>query len=320
MDAPLVREFDDDPGYFAAMGGNATIAGLVEGWPGADLIRTEPGGAVDIARTFRPPSIFGTTVGALADAPSAVIDYTPLTVTASAPLSSATLQEALFGANLAAIEVRDGATRTGWELVRFLDVAQEAGGNWVITGLIRGVNGTEWATGSHQTGDRFVVLDSMAQVLTDVDTELNSSWIHNAVTIGGEPDAANEVTFTWAGVDRKPYAPALVKAVRGADSPVTDDVVLTWYRRDRFGRELQSGQTLPLSETSESYEVDIYDTDGTTILRTLSVSDATATYTAAQQATDFGSPLPSELDVAVYQIGELGRGYAARVTVTISEA
>jgi hypothetical protein len=244
-----------------------------------------------------------------------VIDYTPLTISTTAALESATLQEACFGKNLAAVEVRSGATRIGWELVRFLAVENGTDGTSIITGLIRGVNGTEWATGLHQSGDVFIVLDQMGQILTDIDIDLNASWIHNAANIGDELDAANEVSFTWTGVDRKPYAPCHLEAERDS----IDDVILTWNRRDRFGRELRSGQTLPLSEASEAYEVDIYDTDGTTILRTLSVTDATATYTAAQQTTDFGT-LPTEVDVAVYQIGELGRGYAARETLTITEA
>lgn len=305
LDAPLVREFDDVSGYFAALGGNMTIPGILEGWPGGDLQRQEPTGWEDIARVLRPGAVFGTAVNALPDAEYTVITDDELVVTIeNGLLESVTLQQMLLGANLAALKVP-----SGWELIRFTTAVFDDP-NWRITGLVRGVNGTEWATDDHAIGDRFVLLIGVEQILTDINLHVNQSWQHNAATIGKLPDPVTEVSFTWTGVDRIPYAPVHIHAERETD----DDILIDWTRRDRVGMELQSGQTLPLSEDSEAYEVDIYNGAGDTVLRTLSVTSPEATYTAAQQTTDFGS-LPTELDVAVYQIGALGRGYPARTTI-----
>lgn len=305
LDAPLIREHDNTTGYFAALGGNPTVPGLVEGWPGGDLQRLEPGGWEDIARVLRPGNVFGAATNALPDAQPHYVTDDVLTVTANGILESATLQQVAFGANLAALEVRSGGNRAGWELIRFLGAAA-ADGVWTLTGIVRGVNGTEWATGMHQIGDRFILLGGEAQILAGIE-ELNLERQHNAVTLGQEPDPINVRVFAWAGVDLIPYSPAHLKAERDSN----DDILLEWTRRDRIGNELQSGQTLPMSEDTEAYEVDIYDTDGTTVLRTIAVSTPEATYTEAQQTSDFGS-LPTELDWDVRQMGELGRGYARR--------
>jgi hypothetical protein len=63
---------------------------------------------------------------------------------------------------------------------------------------------------------------------------------------------------------------------------------------------------VPLGEETERYEVDIL--DGATVKRTLAATTPAATYTAAQQTADFGSP-QSAIDVRVYQLSTVhGRG------------
>jgi hypothetical protein len=303
LDLPLVREHDDEYGYFAAMGGNPSIPGLIEGWPGGDLERLEPSGWEDIVRILRPGCPFGTALEALPTAGANYVTDQTLDLNVNGVLETKTLSEVCYGANLAAL--RAGG---GWELIRFLG-ADFAEGVWTISGIVRGVHGTEWATGLHDVGDRFILLGLEQQVLTTL-AERSLSRQHNAATLGFESDPAAVKSFAWTGVDRIPYSPCHLGAERDSD----DDLILTWTRRDRVGQELQSGQTLPLSEDSEAYEVDIYDSGGA-VLRTISVTDPTATYTAAQQATDFGSDFPTPtLDWSVRQMGELGRGYARRIT------
>ena len=70
---------------------------------------------------------------------------------------------------------------------------------------------------------------------------------------------------------------------------------------------------IPLSEESELYEVDIL--DGSTVVRTIKISSPTASYSAADQTTDFGSA-QSSIDVKIYQLSAVvGRGYAAEAAV-----
>ncbi|MBN66728.1 MAG: hypothetical protein CMM94_04070 [Rickettsiales bacterium] len=77
--------------------------------------------------------------------------------------------------------------------------------------------------------------------------------------------------------------------------------------------EWRDGVGIPLGEESELYEVDIL--DGGNVVRTIEVISPTASYTAAEQTTDFGSA-QSSLDVKIYQLSAVvGRGYAAEATI-----
>jgi hypothetical protein len=62
---------------------------------------------------------------------------------------------------------------------------------------------------------------------------------------------------------------------------------------------------VPLGESSEAYEVDIY--NGASVVRTISASSETASYSAANQTTDFGSP-QTTITAHVRQIGDLVDG------------
>ena len=75
------------------------------------------------------------------------------------------------------------------------------------------------------------------------------------------------------------------------------------------------GVDLPNTELSEQYRVQIYTTSGyATVARTIAVTSVqTASYTAAEQTTDFGSPQATVYwDVA--KLGSAGYGYAQRGT------
>jgi hypothetical protein len=111
------------------------------------------------------------------------------------------------------------------------------------------------------------------------------------------------------------YSGAFTPSQIAAFAPPTDGLTISWDRRTRFAKNFTNGY-VPLGETSESYQVDIFlDATYTTLKRTLSVSTPTATYTNAQQVTDFGV-LQTNLYVDVYQISPVvGRGYKLRGAV-----
>ena len=90
--------------------------------------------------------------------------------------------------------------------------------------------------------------------------------------------------------------------------------------RTRIGGDLMDGTgTVPLHETTEAYEVDILDTPGGTVLRTLDgLATPAATYAAADIASDFGST-PSSLTLRVYQLSEtVGRGFTYEWEVVVA--
>ena len=73
---------------------------------------------------------------------------------------------------------------------------------------------------------------------------------------------------------------------------------------------------MPLVEASEAYEVEIRNAGDTATLRTITgLSSPSASYTAAQQVTDFGATQAS-LNLRIFKISAtVGRGIAGRATV-----
>jgi hypothetical protein len=123
--------------------------------------------------------------------------------------------------------------------------------------------------------------------------------------------AVNTVTKTTRGRAEKPYAPAQVAGTRDGG----DNLTITWVRRTRIGGEWLGGTgTVPVSEASEAYEVEVL--NGSSVVRTITgLTSPTTTYSAANQTTDFGAP-QSSVSIRVYQISAaVGRGIAAEATI-----
>ncbi|MNG17675.1 hypothetical protein D3C84_1016780 [compost metagenome] len=68
-----------------------------------------------------------------------------------------------------------------------------------------------------------------------------------------------------------------------------------------------------MGEASEAYQVDIY--SGATVVRTISATTPTASYTAAEQTADGLTP-GNPVTLRVYQLSDVrGRGFPAIATV-----
>ncbi len=121
-------------------------------------------------------------------------------------------------------------------------------------------------------------------------------------------ESAESKSFTNAAAGLECYSPVLVRGYREADN----DWLIDWVRRTRIGGEWRDYVNVPLGETSESYEVEIYSPSFLTLVRTLTgLITPQVTYTSAQQTTDFGAAQDT-LGVKVYQrSATVGRGYAA---------
>lgn len=174
---------------------------------------------------------------------------------------------------------------------------------YTVSGFKRGRRGTEWAVSQHADGDEFVLLsasESEGLGLSDVGTDFD----FRAQTLGRDPSTAPLIEVDFTGATLKPYAPArLIKVYDGTD---LDCEII---RRTRVGGAWTGGSTIPLSENSEEYEVEVY--SGATLKRTITVTGTnTFTYTAAMAATD-SITLPSGPTFQVYQMSDaVGRGFA----------
>lgn len=295
LDIPLLATGDDGAGFYAA------LTGTTGGWPGATLFISTDGGA-----TYDPSSesILSANIGfltaALPSGPSTVIDAgNSLIVRLATGRTLSSINAASFDQleNLAAVGLNGR-----WELLQFQTATVQMDGTWLLTGLTRGRFGTERVIGTSMASDYFVLLDgAVEQVPYDLqfrDVEIQLK----AVTEGTEVADATAQAFTWTAQQLLPLSPANASVQRASDGAIT----LTWQRRSRYGTELPDGNDIALGEASESYEVDVM--SGATVVRTITAITPAASYSAAQQTTDFGSA-QSSITFRIYQISaSVGRG------------
>lgn len=211
------------------------------------------------------------------------------------------------------------------EIIGFRDVEEvEVDGQTLydLTGLLRGKRGTDaMATGypsvaENGLSDELVylfLLDRSAVERFIEPNSLNDATITYRVIPNtlGEPElVSRELTYNHRAL--MPYAPVHPRLY--ADDPSTGNWTLTWQRRTRQdnGAFTPQSVSVPLAEDSESYEVDILDGSGGSVLRTLASSTRSVVYTLDQVEEDFGSGgLPEPLYARIYQISaQVGRGFS----------
>lgn len=307
LDLPLLSDAYDTPGFAVAIGGQSS------GWPGAVLYRSDDSGSTwSIALDGSPPgAVIGVASNALNAHSGAQIDSAAaLSITLySGDLESVSQLAMLGGANYFAYGAADH-----WEVIAAQNCIQQADGSWLLTNLLRGRCGTEWASGLHAVGDRIVALDGDGvDFMAVASSSIGLSRVYRAVTIGRSIDSAASRNFVYSGVNLKPLAPVYLN---GSRHPATADWSLDWVRRTRIGGDWRDSVEVALGETTESYDLEIWTSGYGTLKRTLSVSSPTATYTSAQQVADFGSN-QATLTLRIYQLSSaVGRGTALSTTIT----
>jgi hypothetical protein len=159
-------------------------------------------------------------------------------------------------------------------------------------------------------GERFVLLTNAVARDLIASSGWSISKKFKPVTIGSTLGATTAQDFTYTARALKPYAPSHVVGSRDGSGNLT----IGWKRRTRIGGDWRDAVDIPLSEESERYEVEIF--QGVTLKRTITgLTSPSASYTAAQQVTDFGSA-QSSVSVKVYQLSAaIGRGYPSAAAV-----
>jgi YD repeat-containing protein len=302
-----MRDDDDTAGFPVAM------SGYLDGWPGGILYRSEDGGTswADLVAATSPGAVMGYATNSLAAHGGTVYDFTSaLTVRLyTGELASVTEAQLFAGQNWFAY-----GTHGRWEIIAARTATLQLDGSYILTDLLRGQKGTEWATGLHADNDSLVLLDEAALLFVSVNSSsINSEKLYRPITIGKALDSETDRAFTYAGVNLECLSPV---HLTGSRHPSTNDWTLTWNRRSRFG-DWRDYIDAPLGEASASYEVDVFSSSAfTTLKRTLTSATETATYTSANQVTDFGTN-QSTLYLKVYQLSAtVGRGYPLTITIT----
>lgn len=303
---PILSDDHTDSSYVAVVDNEAT------NFPGASLYYSTDDSNFSEAATFNDKAIIGTCSTVLGDCPTADLWDRDNSLTVVLTRTADTLEsvpeiDVLNGANLAWVGAADGSSG---ELIQFATATETTTGTWVLSDLLRGRRGTEFATGDHGASEVFVLLD----VWADVDyseTDVGKSRYFKFVTFRQDVAAVASDTFTNTGEGGRCRSVAQIATSRDS----SNDVTVTWLPRTRFFAPGLGYGPVALGE-SESYEIDYTNAAGTTVYRTEAVTDRTATYTAAEQTADGLTP-GNTVYGYVYQLSaSRGRGYSQRFVCT----
>ncbi len=303
---------DEDHGsaglYFALYGPAASFKG-------GTIQRSTDGGAsyTDVGYVNATRAVVGDCTTTLGNGIEGCLDYTAgVTVDlddSDGALTSATDDELLDGANLAAV----GSPGGDWEIIQFRSATLVSGRTYALTGLLRGLYGTARFMATHASGEMFVKLTTLTGMdfvgaLTEA---IGVSYLYRIKNGSGKTGTA--VSYVTGGLALEPYQAQAPCAGRNASG----DVILAWARGDRYeflDEDFPDGADIDMNEVTEAYEVDVIHSGTGAVLRTLTGSTPTVTYTAAQQSADSYPSYAVTFDI--YQMSTVvGRGTAKRVTV-----
>ena len=308
----LVDGQADTPNIYLAAGR------LAPGWRGGDAqvspkLQKLGGSYQETIASFAVGATIGRTdnslAGVLPVGPVGSIDRTSsLTVTmVSGTLSSVTEEQMIKElANMAVV---------GDEVIQFQTATLVSGSTYILTNLLRGRRGTEYALDDHVPNEPFVLVNSRA-LFYDYATKHRGETAQFRLIENGRDYSGGLPVFGSAIVlecrSRKPYAPVHLRG-SGDRSAGTASVSLSWVRRVRKGGDLQDLLDAPLDETAEAYDLEIWDASATTLLRTVTgITTPSYTYSVADQTTD--GVQTSAFAFRVFQTtteGGIGRGHAS---------
>jgi hypothetical protein len=305
MDMPIVNDGGDDTGFYWV------VTGENSGWRGADVRRSIDGGSTYSSMSkVGVRSVIGDVAVALPTGPTAFWDRgNSLTVVLDYPaatLESMSEELIIAGYNAAWLGPANGQ---GGEIIQFATATLTAPNTYQLSNLLRGRLGTE-ANTTHGANEVFVLLRSTTLGRSEFGP---ADWYYSRLfkpvsVLTNEVDTAAQA-FTNNGVGKMPKSPVHVAGVRDGSNNVT----FSWVRRTRLQAPGLGLGPVPLGEASEAYHIDIY--SGASVVRTISATTPTASYTAAEQTADGLTP-GNPITLRVYQLSDVrGRGFPAIATV-----
>ena len=243
---------------------------------------------------------------------SAYIDEaTTLTVVlfGAVQLNSITDEALISGSNMAF---------WGKEVMAFRTATFIADTTWELTGLLRGLRGTESEVQAHSatSQEEFTMIepDAAQQTITQQFQEVPISSFGTQILLKPQPNGtdladADQVVHNLKLGSLLPFPVYNVRGVRNSSS----DLTMTWDRQTRRLHQLFAPVVDPLLEPSESYEVDVLKSG--LVIATYAVTVSSFSYTASQQTGD-GLPGSGSIDFQIYQISAtIGRGKVKTITI-----
>ena len=199
LDIPCLLSTQNTYGYPLAM------AGYLSGWPGGTLLKSDDQGQTwSAVEGFLPPAAkIGFAINAITSVDTRFKDISQ-TLTAhfygGAELSSVTELQMSNGSNHFAYG-SDGR----WEIVAAQTCVEQGDGSWILSDMLHGRFGTEWAISLHLPYDRLVLLDQAALHFIESNLQaIGADKLLRAVTKGRNLDQAGNVAFSYDAVNLKP--------------------------------------------------------------------------------------------------------------------
>lgn len=304
FDPPMLNDAHNSPSIYVATRGASTP------YPGSAIYRsTDSFVTYELQTLVDESAVLGTTSTALSSwtGPRVFDERSKVRVdVGSAGVINGTTRAAMLA------DPTLNAFLIGNEVVRARDADLVSSGVYDLSGFLRGRLGTEWAMTGHVSGETIVQLRSagLRRMLLQ-NNQLGVAQSYRGITRGRSITTETTQTITPLGVNLKPRAPKRVRVRRNTSGDITFEVM----RRTRFScrRGSEIGSSVPLGETVERYELDLFTVGSPQGAAVRLIIDLTNTliYTAAEQVADFGQVMTyGTLVVQAYQISnDVGRGY-----------
>lgn len=293
------EDLDKPKIYFA-------IRGKEKGWKGAVIYSSnDEGNNYSYEAETRLSTVYGTVYSQISSsATHGIFDYSSkLKVGFSGSVYDAELEtisetELLNGKNIALV---------GNEIIQFKNVVLGSDGAYELTGLLRGLFGTESEISNHIIGERFVLIDDRL-IAKEVDSyNIGLSKEYKAVSYGDDIIDSEAQEYSLLGKNLKPLAPVCINVEK--DDFGNGDLIISWERHGRGYHGWRDNVDLPIIEKQEKYTLEILDSEDNVIRTINNISDNQYTYLSTNQIADFGI-VQDSVNVKVYQVSDVvGQGH-----------
>lgn len=290
--------------------GDASVAAFGRPWRRLAVSSSPETEGYRLRLTLDRPATLGRLAALLEPGPVGRFDPTNEIVVdlLSGAAASASRTAVLSGANRIAIRAGNG----GWEVLGFAEAEEVAAGRFRLTGLLRGLGGTEDATvAGASVGAEVVLLDTAVRPLGLVHAERGATQNWILEPMGLLTDIAGPFAFGGGLRAETPLSPVHPRAVRQDGG----DLRLSWIRRSRLDADAWTEGEVPLDEAEERYRLEIL--DGSAVLRTVELDEAGFMYSATDELADFGAQRTA-LTIRVRQLGRLAAGLPLEAVVAIT--
>lgn len=165
------------------------------------------------------------------------------------------LAEDLADADTAALDAGANLAWIDGELIQFAQARPLGDRHWRLSGLRRGLRGTEAMIGRAMPGAPFVLIAPGSVRTMDVPVAMLGRSVRFLAHGLGDPAEGVQVSAEVTGLSILPPTPVGWRCHRGADGRVT----IGWTRRSRIGWRWLDRVDVPLGEEAERYRITIGD-------------------------------------------------------------